>query len=589
MNQSNSRHAMWHRSCALVLGLWSASAAFAQSFPVDSNAPDHALEIRTAIRAASIWLSNVNNVNDPNAVATIEFDQDETYFVDSNFLDVNGVDTGAAFLISGLDVAGRMRFVGNGATIVNRVELSTTLRILDSHRIDVFDLKFDVWPLPYMVGDVTAVNGNCNGFILVQLTDGKSPLDFPPDQSGDPENPGHWGGLLDLDPNHLGRSEPGTKSIYRASDITLYNASQNVYRMRINTPTTDFCEDFQVGDRFTYQHRMGGVTIQLRESTDIEVRDCVCVASSSMFVNTDDTHDLRVIDCRVEIEPGRKRSINGDGVHVKRGSVILIEGCYFEGLMDDAINLTEVNEFEVRNNTFENKRRFAIVLDGDDQLSHDDICVDGDFGPLNSYLGVIENNTVMHCGASFIAHQGGDYSSVTIAGNTVLSNNTEDAAWLNFRVQILTSGPNPLALSVDEGSNGFFDDGDIAVLESDVQSADRIWHINGYRCGGHFIYHRASQDANSTQYLGGAPGPVNPSDPTVALSGRLSVGAPELEADEFWVVESVSSSSDVVRFRHTATGNYLTATTLAVGSPVQLMPLDPSDRGQLWEFRYLED
>ena len=540
-----------------------------------------------------MWLA----ANPNSGPASVDFTPGATYVLESNQLDEFGNLTDAALIIKGLNGSDRLQLRGNGATIVNEMDLSTTFRILNSENIDVLDLTFDVYPLPYFVGEVTRVNSNCNGFITVLYESGKSLLAFPPDTSNDPENPQHWGGLLDQ--VVIGRSEPGTKSIYRATNLSLYATPMGVeeYRMRIVTPPSDFCDDFQVGDTFTYQHRQGGVTIQLRNSSDIEVRDCTVYGSSSMFVNTDDTHDLRVIDCDVRIAPGRNRSINGDGVHVKRGTSILIQGCFFEGLMDDAINITEVDGFAIVDNIFVNKRRFAIVLDGDDQLSAEDICDNGNFGPLNSRNGLIELNAAVRCGASFIAHQGGDYSSLTIRNNRVRSNNTEDSSWQNHRVQILTTGPTTFALAAAPGTNGWTD-GDAAVLESDVESTDRIWHINGYRCfGQHFIYHRASQDANATHYLGGAPGPlVGPNDPTVALSGRVSVAAPEMDDDEFWIVEPVDGSDDVpydgsveVRFRHSLTGNYLTAITASVGSPVELLPFDATDRGQLWVFRDLDD
>ncbi len=530
-------------------------------FPGDDDRPG----IQAAIDAAMAWLEDPANAG--AGPASVVFEPGGTYHLDS----VKPNDTSFALMVRQLNQnTDWLHFVGNGATIVHRQLLWQTLGIHGSRNVLVEGLDFDRDPLPYMDGHVEAVNGSV---VTVRSVRGLSPLLFPPEGSS-PGNVRHWGWLLD--PQVPGRPKEGSGSFYEASSVSLAGADPDVYDFVITAAAATIAADFAVGDRFTYHYREGGNSLHIRNSLDIEVRDVTAYAASAMFVNSATTTGLRVIDSRVAIRPGHWRSTNGDGLHIKRSNDLWVEGCSFQGVSDDGMNITEVDTFVVTNNVFANKRRHAILLDADDQGGN----------PPNSSNGQIFGNYAAFNGGSFVSHAGGEYG-ISIHSNNVGSNNLTRSFGDNRHVRLGTRLGGFAAAGV-EGSDGAWSEGDAVQLSAVLSMPDTAWHFQEVSGGRVIIINRAARDDGIWLYLVPAQVPPVEGDSVLLRTGQ----GPNNPAAAEWVVEEVADS-EFARIRHADSGFYLALQPSAggpvVGDPLGVEASSSSDINQVWRIDQLED
>ncbi|MDE0886239.1 MAG: right-handed parallel beta-helix repeat-containing protein [Myxococcota bacterium] len=521
--------------------------------------------IQAAIDAAMMWLEDSANVG--AGPASVVFEPGGTYHLDS----VKPNDTSFALIVRQLDRnSDWLHFVGNGATIVHRQLLRQTLGIHASQNVLVEGLDFDRDPLPYMDGFVEAVNGSV---VTVQLVRGLSPLLFPPENPS-PGSIRHWGWLLD--PQIPGRPKEGSASFYEASAVSLTGSDPDVYDFVITAAGSTIAADFAVGDRFTYHYREGGNSLHIRNSLNIEIRDVTAYAASAMFVNSSTTTGLSVIDSRVAIRPGHWRSTNGDGLHIKRSTDLWVEGCSFQGVSDDGINVTEVDTFVLQNNVFANKRRHAILLDADDQGGN----------PPNSSNGQIFGNYAAFNGGSFISHAGGEYG-ISIHSNNVSSNNVTRTFGENRLVRLGTRLGGFAAAGVD-GLDGAWSEGDAVQVVANLSMTDTAWHLQEVSGGRVIIINRAARDDGLWLYLVPAQASPAQGDPAVLRTGQ----GPNNPAAAEWVVEEVEGS-EFARIRHADSGFYLalqpSAGGPAAGDPIGVEASSSSDVNQVWRIDRLED
>ncbi|NRA00869.1 MAG: right-handed parallel beta-helix repeat-containing protein [Myxococcales bacterium] len=521
--------------------------------------------IQTAIDDAMDWLEDPANAG--AGPASVVFESGGTYHLDSFELD----DPAFALIVRQLNQnPDWLHFVGNGATIVHRQLERQTLGIHASQNVLVENLEFDRDPLPYMDGLVEAVNGNV---VTVRSVRGLSPLLFPPEDSAS-GNIRHWGWLLD--PHIPGRPKQGSGSVYEASSVSLSGSDPDVYDFVMTSAAATIAADFALGDRFTYQYREGGNNLHIRSSQNIEVRNVTAYSASAMFVNSATTTRLSVIDSQVAIRPGRWRSTNGDGLHIKQSSELLVEGCSFQGVSDDGINVTEVDTFVVRNNIFTNKRRHAIRLDSDDTSGN----------PPNSSGGQIYGNHAAFNGGSFIAHGGGEYG-LSIHSNNVSSNNLTRTFADNRHVRLSTRIGGFAAAGV-EGSDGVWNEGDAVLVSADLSVTDTAWHFQEVVGGSVIIINRAARDDGIWLYVVPAQTSPSPGDPVLLRTGQ----GPDNPAAAEWFVEEIESG-EFARIRLANTDFYLalqpSAGGPAVGDSVGVEASSSSDVNQVWRIEQLED
>jgi hypothetical protein len=522
--------------------------------------------IQAAMDAAMLWLEDPANAG--AGPASVVFESGGTYHLDS----VKPDDTSFALIVRQLNQnTDWLHFVGNGATIVHRQLLSQTLGIHASRNVLVESLVFDRDPLPYMDGFVEAVTGNS---VTVRYVRGLSPLLFPPEGSSS-GNIRHWGWLLDG--LVAGRPKTGSASFYEASSVSQVGSDPDIFDFdMIPSGGAPIADDFAAGDRFSYHYREGGNNLHIRNSSNIEIRGVTSYAAAAMFVNASTGTGLSIIDSQVAIRPGYWRSTNGDGVHVKRSSDLLVKGCSFEGVSDDAINVTEVDGFVLENNVFSNKRRHAILLDADDQGGN----------PPNSTDGQIFENFAAFNGGSFISHKGGEYA-LSIHSNNVSANNRTRSFGDNQHVR-LGARIGGLVVAGLEGPDGTWNDGDVVQAELDLPTTDRAWHLQEVTGGRTIIINRAARDDKVWLYLVPEQSPPAVGEPAVLRPGQVANNPAGAE----WVIERVSSG-EFARLRHAASGLYL-ALQPSTGGPVAgdgigLEAASATDLNQVWRIEQLED
>ena len=410
--------------------------------------------IQAAIDAAVQWLKAPGH---GSGIASVIFEQGGTYHLDTP----HPIFAPFVLDIRDLHVTGRLKLLGRGATLAHRQLDNITLGINGADRVVVRDLFFDRDNVPFMDGIVESAVGDV---LDVRYENGLSPIFFPPE--GGPIS--HWGWVLDS--AVPGRPKQGTASFYTAMSVTNPQPVTDplLYRFVMDPIGVPVSQEIAMGDRFTYHYREGGGNIQIRVATDIQIRNVTSFAAGSMFVNAEFVDELKVVGCDVAIRDGYWRSLNGDGVHVKRSTNLVVENCSFAGVSDDAINITDVQQFTVIGNTFRDKRRHAIVLDSDDGQVPP--------GPMNSTFGLIQDNVAEFNGGSFVSHKGGEYATVTIQQNSVSNNNRTRTAGANRYVRFV-SDSGPFALAGDIGSDNVWSDGDQAIVQPSATSTDRTWHI----------------------------------------------------------------------------------------------------------------
>ncbi|MGE0144295.1 MAG: right-handed parallel beta-helix repeat-containing protein [Planctomycetota bacterium] len=465
----------------------------------------------------------------------------------------------------------RLILRGNGATLVHARMDGISLGVRGSKRVTIEKLNFDRDPRPFMEGTVVATMGS---EVDVKYLRGARPSQFPILSGQSP----YWGWLLD--PVVPGRPKAGSRTHYSIALSDVMPLGNDVYRMGLGSAS--LVADFQIGDRFTYHYREGGSNIQLRTSSDIVVQQVTSYASGSMLVNVGQCHLLTIRECNALIPPDHWRSLNGDGFYVQCSTGVTIEDNYLEGLSDDGINLTAVNGFSVLRNVFTDKRRHAILLDAPDPLTPG--CL-----PNNSTNGLIRWNSASYCGTSFLAHDGGDYATVAILDNTPVFNNRTRGATLNRRVRLSVSSNPTLSIRATPGPNGLWDAGDSIFLDNAGDPEESQWQLQDRLTNDqHLFISRAARDAFTWLYFAKASAPSN----------VVRLGAPNASSnppEQMWRIEEVTGPG-VIRIRlddgSSAPALYLSAASTGiptVGTGIEVRPLNPADRNQVWLVDLVED
>lgn len=542
------------------------SRASAQAvFPVPaSNGFDDAPAIQTVLNQAQQWL-----VASPNlGPAIVSFVPSQTYVLKTYpgqgpfTLQVQNKPANTDWMI----------LQGNGATLMHDRLDGETLGIRSSTKVRVESLKFDRNPRPFMEGLVTTASATQ---VAVQFLRGLPPNLFPASM------PSQWAWLLD--PAVPGRPKQRTRTHYTFASVG--NAGGGIYNFTF-VPGFPDSQDFAPGDRFTFQYREGGSNIQVHSSNETVIHDVTSFAAGSMFVAAEQCIDLVIERCSVLIPSGFWRSTNGDGFHIKCSQKLTIADNYLEGTGDDGINLTSVRDFTVTGNTFVNKNRHVILLDSLDPLPHSPLC-----STNNSINGLIQGNIASGNGSSFLAHDGGDYSSVTIQNNALEQNNFSRDVTLNRRVQLIAGAASGLAIRADHGANGIWDAGDVTYLGPVGASGTEFeWDMQDRLANNeHLFTLRAARDQNTWLYL--ASTLATPTAGTLVALGTPR--ASDNPSHQKWLVENAPASGAIrIYLSQTNPRLYLSAATTSVptaNTPLELRQLNPTDRNQVWFVRLVED
>jgi hypothetical protein len=422
--------------------------------------------------------------------------------------------------------AGQVVLEGNGATIVVETPRLGVFFAEQSKAITIEGLRIDLGVHPYMGGTVTSVDGAARR-VVAQPFPGATALASFPGYSDE------WGWLHD--PEVLHRPKAGAASSFKAVSRTQDRPDGPV---RFTMGPSVRLADFEVGDVISFHYRRGN-NFRFQQCEDIEVNGVISFGAGLFFVATSHVSGLRVTDSAVLVKPGQVQATNGDGIHLKYCRDVDIEGCYFEGLSDDGINVTGTFGFRIERCTFANKRRHAIALDTD-------------VAKYRSRRGTIANSVAYFNGGSFLQHDGGDYSGVVVQGNQTSSNNLTPSVSKVRRATRLVSADAHRVLT-------WSDSGAVVLMENAarVDGGHPLWSWidvptpRGARCRiqGHVV-----EGPQPWSYLSGR-GSIR-----MAVSERAAPRHDPTQAlidDQLWIPERAGDGK--IWLRHERTGQYLAA------------------------------
>jgi len=502
--------------------------------PNDDSDDDRAA-IQAAIQAA------INLVPVVDQAVTVEFTANATYHIGSNLL-ISGHNSWDP--VTHADPNHGLVIDGNNAAIVLVERNSHIFRIHDSSYVTFQDFSVDVDPLPYTDGVVTAVGG---GRVTIEVERGnRDPLYFASGQ--------HWGWLLDA--SVPGRPMRDSDSVFTATGFT--SPAVGFLRFAVSDPG-----DFAVGDRLTYLRR-AGENFWFTQSPLCTVQNVTSYGAGGMFLNASNSGGLTVDSCDVCIKASRWHSTNGDGVHAERCDQMVVDGCLFEGLSDDAIHVKNSHTFAITYNVFTNKRRHALLLDGD--------------GAAKSTGGTIDNNVATYCGGAFFHHHGGAYSSFTFTNNSSSMNNrTQGPSTIRARLESAAHAGNFLAT----GSIPMQGDTVILTASSLPVPQEMEWNIvtnpastTGYES---LLCNNAAQVANNWFYLMADMNPLVSATVDIPDPSPSATSQDVNVAEQRWTITKVVVSGTTYYAIKDNQNRYLTATSsTTVQLSAQSAPLPTS-------------
>jgi hypothetical protein len=218
---------------------------------------------------------------------------------------------------------------GKGAEMIVRCAPVGFLRAMECDGLTVRGLTVDYDPTPFLVGEVLEVFPDEDAFAM-RLLPGYPPADHPM-FSG----PGQWGYFLD--PKVPGRLLDGMPNVVFREVMSVEGDGR--VRVQLAKGAGGSIRSLRPGAFATQLARYNQFTL-CHNSRRVRFEGITSYASTSGHFVASDVEDYRVENCRALIREGRHKGGNADGVHLQnvRGPIV-IRGCTFDGISDDAVNL----------------------------------------------------------------------------------------------------------------------------------------------------------------------------------------------------------------------------------------------------------
>ena len=252
---------------------------------------------------------------------------------------------------------------GRGAKLVFHPN-NRALLLYRCQGITVRGFRFDYDPLPFTQGDVVEVN-RLEGTFDMRLHEG---YPEPPSQAFMEANGNSWRHGAFLEPD---RRIYTTRWVYVDAVHPVAEAGRT-YRIQARENQWGVLDEVKPGQRFVLQlfrydrawqeaHDLRGsspddkgvflsnraASIQIRFSKCCLLEDIDHYISPGMTFRLTGTEDIHLRRIRITYKPGSDRLTAGlaDGIHAKNSLTgPFVEGCLFEGVLDDSINLSTMME-----------------------------------------------------------------------------------------------------------------------------------------------------------------------------------------------------------------------------------------------------
>ncbi|MDP6629547.1 MAG: right-handed parallel beta-helix repeat-containing protein [Kiritimatiellia bacterium] len=256
-----------------------------------------------------------------------------------------GANKGGNGQIRLVDVDG-LTIDGNGSTLLLHPQ-NGMFDVLKCRNVVIRGFTIDFDPLPFTQGTISSVDAG-KGFFDLEFHKGY-PLPLPDEAVKKRLGKGgwRWGSVIDPKERHR---RWGIADHYSIDSINL--VAGRTYRITVAPSDAKQLTPVRPGDRFFLPlqltekgERAFGSNITVKESTDCTIED-ITIYSARCGMNYAITRNEGLITLRnnkITFKPGSTRICTTwkDGMHVKDNRVgPLIEGCYFEGMLDDSINIS---------------------------------------------------------------------------------------------------------------------------------------------------------------------------------------------------------------------------------------------------------
>lgn len=239
------------------------------------------------------------------------------------------------------------------------VEGNNCLLLVDPHRrpfevyrsknLTIRNFQIDYSPLPYTQGRITKID-NSNGYLEFKVDEGY-PQPFVRDSSYYVD--GRVSDCVTINGENL-KFYQGHTRISGVQDmgdstyaVTYRMHSQDKARvgdyfvMKVWPPSMEGIYNSSLKPSEFGEHYVSNyANIQINHSQQITIENIVSFASPKMTLNARSTSDLIIRRLIITRRPGRVLASCSDGIHLKGNEYQpLIENCYIEGTLDDAIHI----------------------------------------------------------------------------------------------------------------------------------------------------------------------------------------------------------------------------------------------------------
>ncbi len=247
---------------------------------------------------------------------------------------------------------------GQGAEILIRRPSMAFCRVMGSENIIVRNFSIDYDPLPFTQG--TVVDHHPDGLWLDVEVDEGFPL--PNDIFFLTYN--SWS--MFKDPLVPGKLKDGAPNHFRWDSFQL-TGERTVRVFVVAGQAARIKHSLEIGDRYAQVGRStGGCTYF--NNDQVTFQNITYYACPSSLFSGSNTSRLNVINCRSVLKDGRLLVNGADGVHCQAARIgPWIEGCEFEGLSDDCLNIYAVPAYirEIVSNNQFRMTRTDLMLIGD--------------------------------------------------------------------------------------------------------------------------------------------------------------------------------------------------------------------------------
>jgi len=291
--------------------------------------------------------------------AVIVFEDEATYYLGKE----EGQVIGSLFL----DRANDLIIEGNNSLLLvdpNR----RPFEIYRSKNITLSNFQIDYSPLPYTQGRIIKID-NPNGYLEFKVDEGY-PQPFVRDDSYYVDD--RVSDCVTLNGENLkfyqGHSRiSGVKDLGNSTYAVTYRMHRqdkarpgDYFVMKVWPPDMEKVYNSGLNPSEFGEHYVTNyANIQVNHSENITIENIVSYAAVKMTLNARSTSDLVIRRLVIKRRPGRALAGCSDGIHLKGNeSQPLIEDCYIEGTLDDAIHIKISGD---RIEEVESPRKFRIT------------------------------------------------------------------------------------------------------------------------------------------------------------------------------------------------------------------------------------